>query len=212
MTSLREWCSAVPISEKLFDLQNFPNCCGNALLPTGATRNVPTASSRACPIGFVAVQSKEPKCEKFERCKSQPAPTTDNSFHVPEKMVDWKAHGLHMENTPCSDNDGPAFGRTSSLPSWKREVEPLPGWTLEEQRALEVASKELQKERSSMAIRGIPVEYAHWQYVRLISRRVPSKSLEECADCLKHVLKGRVAYFGPRTSRCDGAPTPRDPR
>ena len=136
-------------------------------------------------------------------------------------------HGLHMDNIPAVHNLDHHASKdpkhrlpckvqsfdSAHLPSWKREPNPLPGWTSEDQHALILGSKHHLKERSSIAIRGIHDEFAHWQYVRLVARYVPNKTLEECDLCIKHVERERIAYFGPvehgRQQR-GAAVTPRD--
>ncbi len=85
------------------------------------------------------------------------------------------------------------------VPSWEREIEPLEGWTIEEQRALAAAAKAHHNERALMIERGPTMEIAHWQFLRLLAREVPGKSARECERCLQHVETKRVAYFGPQS-------------
>jgi hypothetical protein len=82
------------------------------------------------------------------------------------------------------------------VPSWAREPDPIPGWTLEEQRALISATKELQKERQRIQEYYPTEEQAQWEYLRLIARRVPGKSADDCKQCLKHFQKEHIAFFG----------------
>ncbi len=82
------------------------------------------------------------------------------------------------------------------VPSWELEPEPLEGWTIEEQRALEATARANHKERTLMMGRGLTKETAHWQFLRLLARQVPGKSARECERCLQHVEAKRVAYFG----------------
>ena len=52
-----------------------------------------------------------------------------------------------------------------------------------------------------MLKRGLTEEEAHWQYLRLLARHVPGKSLGDCDHCLKYMERQRVAYFGPVSER-----------
>jgi hypothetical protein len=79
---------------------------------------------------------------------------------------------------------------------------PLHGWTSNEQLSLIAAIKAVPSERSLMnKYCGWTEEMVHSKYLLLISERVPSKSIEECARCLKHLEVKRVAYFGPHYSQ-----------
>ena len=91
------------------------------------------------------------------------------------------------------------------VPSWEKEPDPIPGWTLEEQRLLIAASKALQNDRILMIERGYSEEMAHWEYLRQIARRVPGKTAEECNGCLKHVERVRIAYFGTPSQKTNSA-------
>ena len=81
------------------------------------------------------------------------------------------------------------------LPSWEREPEPLLGWTKGEQRELVAATRALQKDRAQL-FNYYAEEQASWEYLRLLARRLPGKSAEDCRRCLKHVTRHHVAYFG----------------
>jgi hypothetical protein len=74
---------------------------------------------------------------------------------------------------------------------------PLPDWTVKEQLSLINAVKLVPSERSLMIEHCAWTEkVAHQKYLQLISEHVPSKSAQECEQCLKHLRAKRVAYFG----------------
>ena len=83
--------------------------------------------------------------------------------------------------------------------SWKREPDPMPGWTFEEQRTLIATSRSLQSERAMLLKHLGTEERAHWEYLRLIARHLPGKSADDCKRCLAHVKKSKIAYFGSST-------------
>jgi hypothetical protein len=100
----------------------------------------------------------------------------------------------------------PHTDRAPQVPSWEREPEPLEGWTIDEQQALEAAARTYQRERTLMLGRGLTEENAHWQFLRLLARQVPGKSAKECERCLKHVEAKRIAYFGPPSRSASTSP------
>lgn len=83
--------------------------------------------------------------------------------------------------------------------SWKREPDPMPGWTFEEQRTLIATSRSLQSERAMFLKHLGSAERADWEYLRLIARHLPGKSADDCKRCLAHVKKSKIAYFGSST-------------
>ena len=87
-----------------------------------------------------------------------------------------------------------------AVPSWEKEPDPLDGWTLEDQRLLIAADKELRKNRLAMLDLGLPEEKVLWEHLRQIARRVPGKSVVECCRCFKYIERTRIAYFGRQSS------------
>ena len=77
---------------------------------------------------------------------------------------------------------------------------------MEEQQALAAAARAHHKERTHMLGRGLTEESANLQFLRLLVRQVPGKSLQECDECLKHLEAKRIAYFGPPSRSASTSP------
>ncbi len=106
-------------------------------------------------------------------------------IHIPESMLFGKKYS--QSHSDCAPH----------IPPWEREPEPLEGWTTDEQHTLAAAARGNHRERALLLGRGLTEETAHWQFLRLLARHVPGKSVQECDRCLKHVEAKRIAYFGP---------------
>ena len=76
-----------------------------------------------------------------------------------------------------------------SVPRWLRDPEPLPDWTLQQQKVL-IAQLD-----------DTPLSRKHQEHLRRAMekthRLIPEKSIEEIERCYKHLQLKRIAYFGP---------------
>ncbi len=81
----------------------------------------------------------------------------------------------------------------SSIPVWRRDPEPLPDWTPEQQRVFmnQLDENPLYRKNSEHLKRAI--EKTH--------RLIPEKTIEEIELCFKHLQMKRIGYFGPEESR-----------
>jgi hypothetical protein len=79
-------------------------------------------------------------------------------------------------------------------PHWTQYPNPMPGWTMEEQRELMETCKALHGEWSNLLEFFKSEERAHWEYMRLVAQYFPGKSAEDCDRCLRHLTRTRATY------------------
>ena len=81
----------------------------------------------------------------------------------------------------------------SGIPAWRRDPEPLPDWTLEQQRVFMNQLDENPLARRNDEHLKRAMEKTH--------RLIPEKTIEDIELCYRHLQLKRIAYFGTEDNR-----------
>ena len=165
ITNQNETCATMPDGKNDFLSQNFVSHIFEQLFSCQDVHK--STSVCACPCAqsrkVMTVQNPKPR-----------EPPNRKSKEEQRREIMQINRILNMSRHTTADL---IENQAYAVPSWEKEPDPLDGWTLEDQRLLIAADKELRKNRLAMLDLGLPEEKVLWEHLRQIARRVPGKNV-----------------------------------